>query len=131
MLFTKQKSRAVVAPNVAVQVTSQGQGKGSDCLVAVAGPITVDSSPDLRKQLLQCLWESECEGIVVDFSDVAYVDTSALAVLLEVFKAALMLNKNFQLRGLRDRPRYLFETTRLLRLFEKTGRNAPESEVSS
>ena len=112
-----------------VQAASRGQR--SDFLVSIAGPITVDSSPDLRTRLLRCLREPDCEGLVVDFFDVDYVDTSALAVLLEVFKAARTLNKNFELRRLRDRPHYLFEATGLLRLFEKKDHSTPESEVSS
>lgn len=126
MRSTSPKKPALPTLEVTIEATSQGQG--SNCSIAITGPITVDSSPDLRTRLLQCLREPKCEGIVIDFVGVAYIDTSALAVLLEVFRAARTLNKKFQLRGLRDRARYLFETTRLLRLFEKTDLNTPESE---
>ena len=114
VLFTSQKKEAVVTPQMVVQAASRGQR--SDFLISVAGPITVDSSPDLRTRLLRCLREPDCEGLVVDLFDVDYVDTSALAVLLEVFKAARTLNKNFELRRLRHRPHYLFEAIGLLRL---------------
>jgi len=126
---TSQKRPAAATLEVTIEAASPGHG--SNCLIAITGPITVDSSPDLRARLLQCLREPKCEGIVIDFLGVAYIDTSALAVLLEVFKAARTLNKQVHLHGLRDRPRYLFETTRLLRLFEKTDLNTPESESSS
>ena len=126
MRSTSQKRQALATLEVAIKGATEGQP--SDCLIAITGAITVDSSPDLRTRLLQCLRETKCEGIVIDFLGVAYIDTSALAVLLEVFRAARTLNKKFELRGLRDRARYLFETTRLLRLFENTGLNTPESE---
>ena len=54
----------------------------------------------------------------VDFFDVTYIDTSGLAIMVEVLKAARTQRKQFQLRRLRERPRYLLEATRLPQLFE-------------
>ena len=104
------------------------QHRGGDCLVSISGRITIDSSPGLRKLLLETLERPDCESLTVEFHEVVYVDTSALAVLLELLKTAHVLNKTFHLSGLRDRPRYLLEATRLLHLFdevasdERTGR---------
>jgi anti-anti-sigma regulatory factor len=47
------------------------------------------------------------------------MDTSGLAVLVEILKAARESSKRFQLSGLRERPRYLLEATRVLHLFEE------------
>jgi anti-anti-sigma regulatory factor len=44
-------------------------------------------------------------------------------VLLEVLRAARRLNKTFHLSGLRERPRYLLEATRLLHLFDEVSRD--------
>lgn len=88
------------------------------CVLAVSGRITIESAPDLRTLLLEHLAIPNCESLTLDFSEVVYVDTSALAVLLEALKAARTLKKAFQLSGLRERPRYLFEATRLLHLFD-------------
>ena len=57
--------------------------------------------------------------MTADFSEVIYVDASALAVLLETLGAARRLNKAFHLISLREQPRYLLENTRLLHLFDK------------
>ena len=87
--------------------------------MAVSGRITIDSAPDLRALLLQRLAMQDCENLTLDLAGVVYVDTSALAILLEALKAAYRLKKAFRLSGLRERPRYLFEATRLLHLFDQ------------
>jgi anti-anti-sigma factor len=104
--------------------TSVGSAAGN-CVLAVAGRITIDSAPDLRALLLQYLAIPDCESLTLDFSDVVYVDTSALAIALEALKAAYRLKKAFHLSGLRERPRYLFEATRLLHLFDHVTNETP------
>ena|SRR5271154_4113386 len=97
--------------------------RGTECQVSLSGRITIDSSPDLRALLLQRLESPSCQSLTVDFCEVAYVDTSGLAILVEILKAARARGKKFQLSGLRERPRYLLEATRLLPLFD--GVNPP------
>jgi anti-anti-sigma factor len=89
-----------------------------NCVVAVSGRITIDSAADLRELLLKHLAIPACGSLTLDFSDVVYVDTSALAVVLEALQAACRLKKAFRLSSLREGPRYLFEVTRLLHLFD-------------
>ncbi len=48
-----------------------------------------------------------CQNLTVDFREVPYVDTSGLAVLVEILKAARTQGKTFHLSGLSERPRYL------------------------
>ena len=92
---------------------------GSECQVSLSGRITIDSSPDLRELLLGQLESSSCQILTVDFHEVAYVDTSGLALLVEILKAARTQGKAFHLSGLQERPRYLLEATRLLHLFDE------------
>jgi anti-sigma B factor antagonist len=92
--------------------------RGSECQVSLSGRITIDSSPDLRAVLLSQLESSSCQILTADFREVDYIDTSGLALLVEVLKAARTQGKAFHLSGLRERPRYLLEATRLLHLFE-------------
>ena len=51
--------------------------------VAVAGRVTVDSSPSLRSALLELLRRSAAPVIVIDLSAVSYLDMSGMATLLE------------------------------------------------
>lgn len=61
----------------------------------------------------------DCQSLEVSFCEVGYIDTSGLAVLIEVLKSARHLGKTLELSGLQERPRYLLETTGLLRFFDK------------
>jgi anti-sigma B factor antagonist len=85
--------------------------------VWLSGRITIDSSPELRLILLQRLESPDCRGLILDLFDVTYIDTSGLAILVELLKAAKSLGKTCWLSRLSDRPRYLLEATRLLDLF--------------
>jgi anti-sigma B factor antagonist len=93
--------------------------------VGLAGRITIDSSPELRTYLLERLESTDCQGVAVDLYDVIYIDTSGLAMLVEVLRFARTQKKGFSLSGLRDRPRYLLEATRLLHLFHEVDRDPP------
>jgi anti-anti-sigma factor len=100
--------------------------RDGDCLVSISGRITIDSSPDLRMLLLQHLETADCKSLTVDFYEVAYVDISGPAVLVEVLKVARGLKKTFRLSGLRGSPRYLLEETRLLHLFDEVARDVEQ-----
>jgi anti-sigma B factor antagonist len=92
---------------------------GNECRVRLSGRITIDSSPDLRASLLVRLGSPNCRTLTVDLFEVDYIDTSGLATVVEILKAARIQGKSFRLTGLRDRPRYLLEATRLLHLFNE------------
>jgi anti-sigma B factor antagonist len=87
----------------------------------LSGRLTIDSSPELRNRLLAQLQEEPLENLVIDLSEVPYMDLSGVATLLEALKIAHGRKTGFQLIGLHDRPRYLFEITGLLPLFETCG----------
>jgi anti-anti-sigma factor len=101
----------------AFQIASEQHGEESSA--KLAGGVTIDTSPELRRVLFRMLKTPDCRRITLDFSEVVYIDTSGLAVLLEVLRSARQLGKSLQLSGLQERPRYLLESTGLLRLFEE------------
>jgi anti-sigma B factor antagonist len=104
---------------------------GTECQVRLSGRITIDTSPGLRVLLLQRLESRSCQALTVDFCEVDYIDTSGLAMLVETLKAARTQGKTFHLSGLRERPRYLLETTRLLQLFDEGTAEALRANQSS
>jgi anti-sigma B factor antagonist len=83
----------------------------------VSGRIDIDTSPEFRGSLLRMLRMPDCQCLEVSFCEVAYIDTSGLAVLVDVLKSARHLGKKLELSGLQERPRYLLEATGLLRFF--------------
>jgi anti-sigma B factor antagonist len=90
---------------------------GQKSRAEVSGRINIDSSPEFRGSLLRRLGAPDCQSLEVNFCEVAYIDTSGLAVLVDVLKSARHLGKNLEVSGLRERPRYLLESTGLLRFF--------------
>ena len=101
--------------NNAFHIDSESHGEES--FAKLDGSITIDSSPELRRVLLRMLKVLDSSRLTLDFSEVDYMDTSGLAVLIEALRSARQLGKSLQLSGLRERPRYLIESTGLLRLF--------------
>jgi anti-sigma B factor antagonist len=90
-------------------------------LVSLGGRLTIDSSPEFRNQLLAVLYGETLENLIIDLSDVPYMDLSGVATLLETLRLARSRKTGLQLRGLHDRPRYLLEVTGLLSLFKTSG----------
>ena len=92
--------------------------RGRECYVSLSGRITIDSSPDLLDLLLSRLRTISCDRVTMEFQNVSYIDTSGLAILVELLKASHDLNKSLHLSGLQERPRYLLESTGVLSLFD-------------
>jgi anti-anti-sigma factor len=91
--------------------------RGPKSRVELSGTINIDSSPEFRGSLLRMLRAPDCQCLEVSFCEVAYIDASGLAVLVEVLRYARHLGKKLELSGLQGRPRYLLESTGLLRFF--------------
>jgi anti-sigma B factor antagonist len=92
---------------------------GKESRAELSGRVTIDSSPEFRASLLRMLRAPECQRLEVSFSGVVYIDTSGIAVLMEVLKSARHLGKKLELSGLHDSPRYILESTGLLSFFEE------------
>ena len=101
-------------------------------IVRLRGRLNVDSSPALRDQLLAMLQAPSPEAVIVDFSDVSYVDSSGVATLIEGLGVARMRQTTLCLQGLEGRLLHLFQVIGISALFEKNGCGsaAPVSQVS-
>ena len=96
--------------------------KGEDgALVHLRGRLGIDSSPDFRDQLLALLREQSTTAVVLDMTDLSYIDVSGLATLVEGLKVARNRQNTLCLKGLQGRALRLFEVTGLLHLFETNG----------
>jgi anti-sigma B factor antagonist len=91
----------------------------SRAVLSLAGKVTIDSSPDLRNQLLALLGDASLEQITIDLKDVSYLDLSGIATLLEALRNARASKRRLLLTELQDRPRYLLEVTGLLPFFKE------------
>jgi anti-sigma B factor antagonist len=89
--------------------------------VAVAGRVTVDSSPTLRSTLLELLRRSKAPVIVIDLSAVSYLDMSGMATLLETLKVAHECSVRLRLTGMSGQSRTLAEIAQLDAIFRAWG----------
>ena len=94
--------------------------------VRLNGHLGIDTSPDLRDRLLAMLQGQRPKTIVVDVTDVAYIDASGVATLLEALKIARSRQSTLCLKGLQGRMARLFDVMGLLAVFETAGcKDAP------
>ena len=89
--------------------------------VAVAGRVTVDSSPSLRSALLELLRRSAAPVMVIDLSAVSYLDMSGMATLLKTLKAAHERSVRLRLIGMSGQSRTLAEIAQLDAIFRAWG----------
>jgi len=85
-------------------------------ILALDGEIDLESSPELRT-LLAARAEAKEPRLVVDFSEVTYIDSSGLATLVEYVQNALKFGGRFALGGVSERLRTVFDLARLGEIF--------------
>ncbi len=89
--------------------------------VSVAGRVSVDSSPHLRTLLLDLLSKARNPLIVIDLSEVSYLDMSGIATLLEALKAADRRSVKLRIVGMTGQVKRLSQITRLDEIFRTAG----------
>jgi len=91
--------------------------EGDAVVIAVSGEIDLHNSPELRTEILDLLNRQKPRRLVVDLSLVPYIDSSALAVLVEALKRILKVGGKVCLVGLQPRVKGLLEIARLSSIF--------------
>jgi len=75
------------------------------------------NSGDLKEQMLQLFDDGKC-NLIIDLSEVRFVDSSGLGALVSGFKNASARDGSLKLCSLQPQVRSMFELTRLHRVFE-------------
>src|ERR1700755_930643 len=88
-------------------------------VVRLRGRLNIDSSPAFRDQVLAMLQAPSPQGVIVDFTDVSYVDSSGIATLSEALGIARIRRTTLCLQGLQGRILNLFQVIGVSALFEK------------
>lgn len=86
-------------------------------LVALEGEIDLHESPTVR-DALRGLIEQQLPRVMVDMSQVGYIDSSGLAVLIDAMQRIQAYGGKLSLFGLRDGVRTVFEIARLDQVFK-------------
>ena len=91
---------------------------GSATVIDVTGDITLYSSPEVRKVLLDLLREKRVPRVVINLQNVKYIDSAGVASLVEGLKVSRDLKSGLALYGLGRTTREVLELTRLIKVFE-------------
>ena len=85
--------------------------------VSMEGRITVDTSDEMRRKLRTVLRPKPAK-VTVNLSGATFMDTSAVATLLEAVRIARRQGTRLVLAGLRGQPAQLLKLSLLHQLFE-------------
>ncbi len=103
------------------EMTVHVRDGGNPSTVAVAGRVTVDTSPHLRFVLLGLIRRRSAATLVVDTTAVSYVDMSGIATFLEALKSAHERSVKLCLTGMSGQAKALSEIAQLDRIFHAWG----------
>lgn len=84
----------------------------------VSGDIDLANSPQVRKELLREVKEKRTPRVVMNLTNVRYIDSSGVASLVEGLKASRDAGTRLILFGLSKTAREVLQLSRLLKIFE-------------
>lgn len=84
-------------------------------VVAFRGEVDLESSPAARELLLKCF--DTATNVIVDLSEVTYIDSSGVASLVEALQAAKKSGGQFALAASSEPTRRVLELARLDKVF--------------
>ncbi len=91
---------------------------GKTTVFDLSGDIDFANSPKVRDSILHEIRESRTPRVVVNLSQVRYMDSSGVASLVEGLKASRDLGSRFILVGLSTSTRDVLQLSRLIKVFE-------------
>jgi anti-sigma B factor antagonist len=83
-------------------------------VLALRGPLTATNAPVFQNAMRR---EEPAEVVILDFSDVPYVDSAGLGMLVSAFISRQKAGRRIILSGINARVQKLFEITRMQDLF--------------
>jgi anti-sigma B factor antagonist len=84
--------------------------------ITVSGEIDLLSAPDFKRQLYESVGEGGTD-VVVECSELAYIDSTGLGILLGMLKRVRTNSHQVYIRNLKDSIRKLFRITGLDKAF--------------
>ncbi len=89
--------------------------EGGAIIVALEGDVDLQSSPDARKVLLECVGRRK--PVLVDLSGVGYIDSSGVASLVESLQTARKSGSNLILVAVSEGALRVLQLARLDKVF--------------
>jgi anti-sigma B factor antagonist len=91
--------------------------EGETVIATIKGEIDLHNSPQVRANLLRFLEEEKPKKLVLNLSGVPYMDSSAIAVLVEALQKMRKTGGKIHLTDLQPRVKGLLEIARLDSIF--------------
>ena len=101
----------------ATELIPAARRDGDALVLSIHGELDLHNSPQLRTELLDLLARMAPRRLILDLAEVPYMDSSALAVLVEALKKLLKTNGKVFLVALQPRVKGLLEIARLATIF--------------
>jgi anti-sigma B factor antagonist len=91
--------------------------QGRSKVVPLKGEIDLHVSPTVTATLNEVI-DKKPERLVVDLSEVSYIDSAGLAALIQAMQKVESYGAKFMLSGLQETVRSIFEISRLDQVFQ-------------
>jgi anti-anti-sigma factor len=91
--------------------------EGTAQLISIRGEIDLHNSPELRAEILRLLAQSTLTKFIMNLAEVPYMDSSAIAVLVEALQKMRKVGGRIFLTNLQPRVKGLLEIARLDSIF--------------
>ena len=98
-------------------VVPAARKEGDAIVVSARGEIDLNNSPDLRSELFAILTRHAPKRLVLNLAEVPYMDSSAVAVLVETLQKLRKTGGKVYLTNLQPRVQGLIEIARLGTIF--------------
>lgn len=100
-----------------LDIVPSARHEGDALIIAIRGEIDLHVSPELRTEILSLLQKTDAKKLIFNLSDVPYMDSSAIAVLVEALQRLRKVGGKVILIGLQPRVKGLLEIARLNSIF--------------
>jgi anti-sigma B factor antagonist len=104
-------------PPTAADLIGHVRRAGEAVVIAVHGEVDLHNSPALRTEVLRHLEDPTVHRLILNLAGVPYMDTSAVAVLVEAWQRLRKVGGKLCLTDVQQRVRDLLEIARLDRIF--------------
>ncbi len=88
----------------------------NNTIISISGDIDAYHSPKLKEEMEKFI-KSETENIILNLTDVPYIDSAGLGTLVSILRESRNYKKELKLVGLRKNIKRIFEMTRLDKIF--------------
>jgi len=88
----------------------------NNSIISVSGDIDAYHSPKLKEEMEKYI-KGEAKNIILDLTDVPYIDSAGLGTLVSILRESRNYKKELKLVGLRKNIKRIFEMTRLDKIF--------------